>query len=234
MTEVALALSTRNTAAFFRLEGALAPFGSLELIGKLAAGAPSMRRRLLGQALTALGGTLALRTPLADPRAGARLAWSTLANISRDRIEVFALDYVSAELLPAIRPEARRLLTRAKTDGAQTVLVSDGLDIVANEVGRVLRFDHVIANALAYEDDVATGELVAPALGPELDPVRLHALAREWGIDLARSSAYGAAEGDSFLLSHVGRPCAVCPDRGLSRVARDLGWPIVLSGGDGV
>lgn len=233
MTDAGLALTTRDVAAFFRLEGALAPFGALDLAARLTSSAPSVRRRLLGRALTALGGGLALRTPLADPRAGARLAWSTLEGISRDRVEVLALDFAKDEVLPALRPETRRLFARAKSDGARTVLVSDGLDIVANEVGRVLGFDFVVANALVYEDDLATGELLAPVVGPELDPTRLTSLARQWGVDLARSSAYGASEGDAFLLSHVGRACAICPDRGLARVARDLGWPIVLSGGDG-
>jgi HAD superfamily phosphoserine phosphatase-like hydrolase len=233
VTDAALAVSTRNTAAFFRLEGAVAPFKALDVVARLTSSAPSMRRRLLGRALTALGGGLSLRTPLADPRAGARLAWATLEGISRDRVEVLALDFAQNEVLPAVRPEARRLLSRARTDGARTVLVSDGIDVVAREVARALGIDHVVANTVAFEDDLATGALVAPVVGPELDPSRLAALAREWGIDLARSSAYGANEGDGFLLSHVGRPCAICPDRGLSRVARDLGWPIVLTGGDG-
>jgi HAD superfamily phosphoserine phosphatase-like hydrolase len=233
VNDAALAVSTRNIAAFFRLEGALAPFGALDVVARLTATAPSMRRRLLGRALTALGGGLALRTPLADPRTGARLAWSTLEGLSRDRVEVFALDFAKDEVLPTIRPEARRLLARAKSEGAQTVLVSDGIDVVAHEVARALGFDHVVANSVAFDDDVATGELATPIVGPELDPARLASLARQWGVDLSRSSAYGASEGDTFLLSHVGRPCAICPDRGLSRVARDLGWPIVLSGGDG-
>lgn len=233
MTEAVIAERTHALASFFRLEGALAPFSALDLIARLTVTAPSMRRRLLGRALTALGGGLALRTPLADPRTGARLAWSTLEGISRDRIEVIALDFAQDELLPTVRPEARRLLARAKIDGARTILVSDGLDIVAREVARALGFDDVLANTLTYDGELATGELQAPVVGPELDPARLATLARGWGIELSRASAYGASEGDAFLLSHVGRPCAICPDRGLARVARDLGWPIVLSGGDG-
>lgn len=234
MTDTALAVSSPSPAAFFRLEGALAPFTALDVVARLTTSAPSMRRRLIGRALTAIGEGLSLRTPLADPRAGARLAWTTLEGISRDRVEVLATDFANDEVVPAIRPEARRLITRAKTDGARTVLVSDGIDLVARRVATALGFDHVVANRVAFDDDdLATGELLAPVVGPELDPARLASLAREWGVDLSRSSAYGANEGDAFLLSHVGRPCALCPDRGLSRVARDLGWPIVLSGGDG-
>jgi phosphoserine phosphatase len=233
VTDAALARTTRPIAAFFRLEGVLAPFGALDVAARITTSAPSVRRRLFGRALTALGRGLSLRTPVSDPRAGARLAWATLEGISRDRIEVLALDFAKDELVPATRPEAKRLLARAKTDGARTVLVSDGLDVVANEVARALGFDDVVANTLAYEGELATGQLVPPVVGPELDPTRVAALAKRWALDLTRSSAYGASESDGMLLSQVGHPCAVCPDRGLSRVARDLGWPIVLSGGDG-
>lgn len=232
-TNAALVLSPTASAAFFRLEGAVAPFGALDAVARITASAPSIRKRLLGRALTAIGSGLTMRTPVADPRTGARLAWATLEGLSRDRIEVLAIDFARDEVLPAVRPEARRLVARAKADGARTVLVSDGLDFVANEVAKELGFDEVVANALVWDGDLATGELVTPLVGAELDPVRLASLARGWGVDLARSSAYGANEGDSFLLSHVGHPCALCPDRTLSRVARDLGWPIVLSGGDG-
>lgn len=234
MTEVAQVLPTHlGTAAFFRLEGAVAPVRALDAVARISGSAQSMRRRVLGRALTAIGEGLSLRTPIADPRAGARLAWSTLEGLSRDRVEVLALDFARDEVLPRVREQARRLLARAKTERARTVLVSDGLDVVAREVAGALGFDEVLANTLAYDGELATGELVAPVVGPELDPARLATLARTWSVDLGRSSAYGASEGDTMLLSHVGRPCAICPERGLARVARDLGWPIVLSGGDG-
>lgn len=226
-------LSPNATAAFFRLEGAIAPVAALEAIGRIAASAQSVRRRVLGRAMALVGAGLSLPTPLSDPRAGARLAWSTLEGMSRDRVEVLGLDFARDEILPKVRKEARRLLARAKTDGARTVLVSDGLDVVAAEVARVLGIDEVIANALEYDGELATGERVVPVVGPELDPARLASLARAWGVDLARSVAYGSCEGDTMLLSQVGRPCAICPERGLARVARDLGWPIVLPAGDG-
>jgi len=211
----------------------VAPFRALEAAARIAASTPSIRRRLLGRAMAAIGEGLSLPTPLADPRGGARLAWSALEGTSRDRIEVLAIDFARDEVLPKVRSEARRLIERARTDGATLVLVSDGLDVIANEVARALGIEQVIANALVYEHEAATGELAMPVVGPELDPTRLTQLARRWGVDLSRSSAYGACDGDAMLLSHVGRPCALCPDRGLARIARDLGWPIVLSGDAG-
>jgi phosphoserine phosphatase len=219
--------SSTPSAAFFRLEGALAPVQAVGAAAFIAANAPSVRQRLMGRAMTALGAGLGLATPLKDPRAGARIAWSSLRGLSRDRIEVLADDYANDVVLPIVRDEAQRLVEHARRDGAVLVLLSDGLDVVARPIARALGLTHVVANTLVYEDEDATGELALPIVGPEIDAARLATLARGWSIDLSRSSAYGSSAADAMLLSHVGRPCALAPDRELARVARDLGWPIV-------
>ena len=41
------------------------------------------------------------------------------------------------------------------------------------------------------------------------------------------SWAYGASAADSLLLSAIGQPCAVNPDRQLRRLAKDHDWPVV-------
>jgi phosphoserine phosphatase len=216
-----------GSGAVFRLEGAVTSCRALAAAAHIAASAPSVRQRLMGRAMTTLGAGLGLASPLKDPRAGARLAWASLRGLSRDRVEVLALDFAREQVLPSVRPEARRLIDHARRDGATLVLVSDGLDVVARAVAAELEIAHVLANTLVYEREEATGELAAPIVGPEIDAQRLGVIAREWGIDLARSSAYGSSAGDALLLSHVARPCAVAPERELARMARDLGWPIV-------
>ncbi len=222
-----IASLSASPGAFFRLEGVVASIPALAAAAYVASSAPSVRQRLFGRALTTLGAGLGLRTPLTDPRAGARIAWSSLRGLSRDRIEVLALDFTRDRVLPTVRDEAKRLIEHARRDGATLVLVSDGLDVIAREIGAELGFAHVLANSLVYIDEEATGELSSPVLGPEMDAARLRAVAAEWRIDLASSSAYGSSAGDALLLSHVGHPCAVAPDRDLARIARDLGWPIV-------
>ena len=158
------------------------------------------------------------------------------------RLRVIGInDVYSLENLPRLASLVRHHAQEAPAD---LMLVTLAGDFVAPSLLGSLDFGRGMVDCLNavgvthailgnHEDDLATGELLAPVVGPEFDPTRLASLARQWGVDLARSSAYGASEGDAFLLSHVGRACAICPDRGLARVARDLGWPIVLSGGDG-
>src|SRR5690606_37098999 len=52
------------------------------------------------------------------------------------------------------------------------------------------------------------------------------ALAEEEGIDLASSFAYGDSMHDVPILSTVGHPVAINPDRRLRRHAQRVGWPV--------
>ncbi|UJR81045.1 HAD family hydrolase [Sandaracinus amylolyticus] len=214
-----------RTAAFFRLEGALS--GSPAWAGAmwLASNAPSVRRRLFGIGGVAISAALAAR----DPAITRHVAWSTLRGFSEDRLVVLGDDYARDRVLPSIKPDARRLIDEARASGRTLVLISESIDAIVQPVADALGFEIVIANALEMDGAEATGVLREPVVGPEIDPKRLREIAARHQIDLARSCGYGASRSDGVLLSLVGLPCAVDPDRELARVARDLDWPVVRS-----
>lgn len=217
---------SRRRAAFFRLEHTLHPDAAWSSALFLAGSAPSMRKRILGLGTTLLAAVT--RTSTLAGTESTRLAFAPLANLSRDRVEVLAADYARDVILANLRPETERLLVGARDDGFVPVLVAETVRAVAAPVAVALGFDHVIANDLEFDDrDRATGALVEPFLGPELDPRRLRTFASEHGFDLAASRGYGTVRSDLVLLGAVGHPCAVEPDRELARVARDLDWPVV-------
>ncbi len=215
-----------TTAAFFRLERALVPHAASHAAAYIGANAPRIRQRALSLGVLGLARGLAI----ADPGVARRIAWATLAGLSRDRVEVMAGDYVRDELLPAIRPRARELLDAARAEGRRIVLLSEMIGEIARPLGRELGADEVLANTLEWDGEDATGRLVDPVFGAELDPRVLRAIAERLGVDLARSHAYGASAADVLLLSQVGFPCAVEPDRQLSRIARELDWPVIAGG----
>lgn len=219
-------------AAFFRLEGALHPASSHEAAAYLAANAASMRRRLFGVGGVALAAVLR-RAEFAGVEA-IRLSHAVLAGCSRDRIEVLSEDYARDVLIPETRPSAIRLLAGARRDGLVTVLLSESIKPIAEAFSRFVldeprpAFDILVANDLEYDDrGRTTGKLLDPVVGPEIDPKRLRAIAAAHAIDLERSRAYGHTRSDLVLLSAVGHPCAVEPDRELARAAHDLDWPAV-------
>lgn len=212
-----------KSAAFFRLEGALSGLPAWAGAMWLASNAPGMRRRLFGVGGVALSASLARR----DPAITRHVAWSMLRGFSEDRVAVLGEDWARDRVLPSIKGEARRLVDDARAAGRALVLISESVEAVAGPVAEALGFDRVLSNVLELEDGEVSGVLREPVIGSEVDPRRLRELAGAESIDLARSCAYGASRGDGVLLSLVGLPCAIDPDRELARMARDLDWPVV-------
>jgi phosphoserine phosphatase len=214
-------------AAFVRLEGALTPLPAWRAAQWLATRAPSVRRRVLGGALTFLSAGRALHPALGAGRDALRTSFRSLEGLSRDRLEILGEDYATEQLLPAVSPEARRLLDEARARGRRTVLIAETPSVVAAPLAAALGIDDVIANVLAFEGNRCTGELGGELVGPELDPKQLTRHAERLGVSLAASAAYGSDGADRLLLGAVGWPCALHPDAELARLARDLDWPIV-------
>jgi phosphoserine phosphatase len=83
----------------------------------------------------------------------------------------------------------------------------------------------VIANQLEMKDHVATGKLLRPVVaGPEKARlIRQHA--RSNGHDLDECFAFSDSYSDVPMLSVVGHPTAVNPDRRLALLAKAYSWP---------
>jgi phosphoserine phosphatase len=210
-------------AAFFRLEGPLSAPSAARAAAWIGGNAQHLSERALrfGAALAA--------APLAGALDGAtagRFAWAALRETSEDRLRVLGEEYAEEKLVPTLRPVGLDLFEQCRRDGCLLVVVSDSLREVADVVGRHLRADVVVANAMEIRNGRATGRLVDPVVG-RFGGERLRSLAGAHDVDLSRARAYGSAGDDQLLLAAVGLPCAVAPDRALRRVARDLDWPIV-------
>lgn len=219
-------------AAFFRLEGVMHPASAWAGAAYLASNAVSMRQRLLGLGGAAFSG--ALRGSSLAGASTTRLAYAGIEGFSRDRVDVLSEDYARDVLVPEARECAVRLVLGARRDGLLTVLIAESIGPIAEAFSRLLTpdggaaFDLVVANRLELDArSAATGKLLDPMVGPELDPRRLRELAAAHGLELASSRGYGHARGDLVLLGAVGQPCAIEPDRELARTARDLDWPVV-------
>jgi phosphoserine phosphatase len=211
------------TAAFVRAEGVLLDRPAVACAAWLAANALQPGERALR-----LGG-VALAVPLwltGDAASGLRLAWSALRGITVDRLEVLGEEYWEVHLRPRLSRLGLDLCERARAAGHRVVVVTDLPEPVARHVGAHLRADALVCNRAEHRGDRLTGRLLDP-LASAFGGAALRALAETNGYDLATSAAYGAVAGDAVLLSGIGLPCVVAPDRGLRRMARDLDWPVV-------
>ncbi|MFZ3217464.1 MAG: HAD-IB family hydrolase [Candidatus Acidiferrales bacterium] len=130
--------------------------------------------------------------------------------------------------------EAVRQLAWHCAQGHRVFLVSGTLAPLARAVA------HALLDLFGVEIEVCATELAVGREFPRIWTGRIagehmsgsaklravKALAARYGLDLARSYAYGDRLADVPMLAAVGHPVAVNPERGLARFARRRGWGI--------
>src|SRR5690606_12601051 len=97
---------------------------------------------------------------------------------------------------------------------------------VGELIGRRLGATGALGTVAEHLDGYYTGRLVGDMMHGRAKARAVLALAEEEGIDLASSFAYGDSMHDVPILSTVGHPVAINPDRRLRRHAQRVGWPV--------
>jgi HAD superfamily hydrolase (TIGR01490 family) len=162
-----------------------------------------------------------------DRRLFNELLFSSYEGMSEDRLLVLAEEAFEKVLKPNLYPKARDLVQTSLDHGHDVVLISGALDFLMELLRAYLGATGVIANRLEIKDRFATGKLLRPVVaGPEKARlVREHA--RAHGHDLDECFAYSDSYSDVPMLSVVGHPAAVNPDRRLSMLADAYHWPVI-------
>lgn len=220
---------TLKKAAFFRVERNLSPHSTSSTIQWLAVNAHSLKSRVRG-----IGGIALLRSvgflsrlrPEIDVDV-ARLRWSSLKDMSHDRLILLGEEYCNKRLIPDLSTVGLELLESARVRGLKIILVSDNLDVVIRPLADHLGVDEVICNRLQLEDYHTNGQLTEPVFSGRMSAQWLREYAEAREIDLNLSMGYGAQADDSLLLGALGQPCVVNPDARLRSIARELEWPVV-------
>lgn len=220
-------MSDKQTAAFFRAEGVLVSHGVMHAALFMAGQRAGMRERALrfGQALASapLFGLLGQN----DRTLGNRVAHLCYRDMSEDRISVLAQEYVEDVLSEKVLDSGVELLRKAKADGHRTVVISEGIHEIVDQLRDRWRYvDELVCNRLEYRNGKATGKLVEPIIGGYEGGKWLQQYAREHNLDLAGSFAYAGHGPDLLLLSAVGHPCAVNADFTLRKAAQEAQWPL--------
>jgi len=164
---------------------------------------------------------------LKDRRMFNELLFASYEGMSEDRLLTLAEEAFDKVMKPALYPGARDLVASCKARGHDVVLVSGALDFIIKYLADYLGATGIIANRLELKDRFATGKLLRPVVaGPEKAKlVRDHA--RAHGHDLDECFAYSDSYSDVPMLSIVGNPAAVNPDRKLRLLASAYHWPII-------
>jgi HAD superfamily hydrolase (TIGR01490 family) len=146
---------------------------------------------------------------------------------SEDRLLSLADEAFDRVIKPNLYKGARDLVKSCRDKGHDVVIVSGALDFLMDRLSSYLGATGVIANHLEIKDRFATGKLLRPVVAePEKARlVREHARAN--GHELDECFAYSDSYSDVPMLSVVGHPAAVNPDRKLRLLANAYHWPII-------
>ncbi|MEO8341010.1 MAG: HAD-IB family hydrolase, partial [Nitrospirota bacterium] len=142
-------------------------------------------------------------------------------------IESYAREFCQAEMIDKVSVEGRARLEAHRRAGCQLVLVTGAPDFLIAPLAEFLEVPTVFAAKLEQRNSVYTGALIPPLPYGRGKRELILAHAREMGIDLAGSYAYGDSPGDHHLLELVGHPLVINPIRGMARTAQRRGWPIM-------
>jgi HAD superfamily hydrolase (TIGR01490 family) len=146
-----------------------------------------------------------------------------LTDLGRVFVETWLIDRIPEEAVHAIDVHRRR--------GEVVGIVSGAPEDLIRELAEPLGLDFVVGTDLDTREGILTGHVARGHISGETKVETAHKLARHFDFDLSRSSAYGNAYADRFLLSRVSRPVAVNPDERLRKLAESQGWPVLSYGG---
>lgn len=127
---------------------------------------------------------------------------------------------------PLVYAEAVALFDEHRAAGRDVVIVSSSGEEVVGPIGDMLGVDSSVATCMKVQDGVYTGEIEFYAYG-ENKAVAVRRLAEQHGYDLSACYAYSDSATDLPMLSIVGHPVAVNPDKALRKAAVERDWPVL-------
>ena len=213
------------SASYFDVDGTLVKTNLLHptLYYLRNQGTPLKTAKRLGSAL--LKAPQMALAELRDRRLFNELLYSAYSGMSEDRIEVLSAEVFDEVLKPNLYPFAVDLVNQARRAGHRIVLISGALDPVLRHLGAYLGADDIIGNRLELKDRVATGKILKPIVAGPTKALLIRKHAREHQFDLDDCYGFSDSYSDVPMLSVVGHPAAVNPDKKLARLARAYDWP---------
>ena len=215
-----------RAAAYFDLDKTI-----LATSSTWALGTPMRRSGLISSRALAYG--LIAQIPYLLVGAGTQRSSSLMEHLAlmsagisrRDLMEVVEGALTTA-IEPAVYAEALDLIEGHRRAGHDVVVVSASISEMVTPIARLVGADRAVATHMEVgEDGLFTGRISRSMLHSE-KVVALREDAAAHGIDPARCWAYSDSISDEPMLSAVGHPVAVNPDRDLRRLAQERDWPV--------
>jgi HAD superfamily hydrolase (TIGR01490 family) len=142
-------------------------------------------------------------------------------------IEACAKEFFYDEMLKRMSEKARERLEAHRQSGHQLILISGAPDFLITPLAAALNVPTLFAARLERSGVCYTGAVIPPLPYGMGKRQLIVSHAQEKALELANSFAYGDSPGDTQILELVGYPVVVNPIRGMRRLARQRGWPVV-------
>ncbi|NNN21014.1 MAG: HAD-IB family hydrolase [Acidimicrobiales bacterium] len=127
---------------------------------------------------------------------------------------------------PILYREALDEIDAHQAAGRRVWLISASPEEIVRPLGRYVGVDGVIASRAAVDaDGLYTGEMEQYVYGPYKAEAIID-IAKKEDLDLDECWAYSDSITDEPMLSVVGHPVAINPDRALAKLAKEKGWEI--------
>jgi HAD superfamily hydrolase (TIGR01490 family) len=214
-------------AAYFDVDGTLVGTNLIHptvmYLANQASPIDSLRR--IGRALAY--SPLMFAAEMRDRRLFNEMLFSHYRGMSADRMQVLSEEVFDSVISPRIFLGTVDLVQKCKDAGYRVVLVTGSLDVTVAPLARYLGVHDFIANRLEMKDGYATGKLLRPVVAGPGKARILADDAREHEDDLAECQAYSDSFSDVPMLSVVGHPQCINPDKRLRRLALAYHWPIL-------
>ena len=146
---------------------------------------------------------------------------------SEDRLRYLADELFEDVLKPNIFPGAHELIAKSRSLVLRQVVITGALDIMVKQLMDYFGVDDFVANRLEFVNGRATGRLLPPILASATKASWIRTYAEREAINLNDSYAYTDSMSDLPMLSVVGHPAVVNPDRRLRVTALHHDWPIL-------
>ena len=140
--------------------------------------------------------------------------------------EEFGEALYTKHLARLVYPESRALIDAHLAKGHTVAIVSSATRYQVEPTARDLGIDHVKCTRLEVNKGVLTGGVLKPTCFGHGKVLAAEEVAAETGADLDRSFFYSDSDDDLELLERVGKPRPLNPNRKLTAIADERGWPI--------
>ena len=130
-------------------------------------------------------------------------------------------------ICPKLWPETVRLAQEHIKAGREVWLITATPLEISEVIAKRLGLTGGLGTIVEQKDGILTGKLVGKPLHGKAKYKAIKHLAKERNISLRKSYAYSDSHNDLPMLTHVGHPVCINPDKILKTHAKAAGWKIL-------